>query len=167
MIEPQNDLRQYLDRTNRLMENKEPENQPTEPAATPAAESTPPPVAPEPSVASDALSAEAKNWGMLCHISALAGMLIGGFGNWIGPLVIWLLKKDQFAFVDDQGKESLNFQITCFIAGLVGVITMVIGIGFLIVLAVGILWLVFTIIAAVKASEGEAYRYPFCLRLIK
>jgi uncharacterized Tic20 family protein len=145
------------------MENKEPENQSNEPAPEP----TPPPAAAQPTATSDGLTAEAKNWGMLCHISALAGMLIGGFGNWIGPLVIWLLKKEQFAFVDDQGKESLNFQITCFIAGLVGIITMVIGIGFLIVLAVGILWLIFTIIAAIKASEGETYRYPICLRLIK
>lgn len=148
------------------MENKESDNQSTDP--TP--ESTPPPVTATPEVTSApeaGLSSEAKNWGMLCHISALAGMLVGGIGTWIGPLVIWLLKKDEISFVDDQGKESLNFQITCFIGGLIGGITLIIGIGVLILLAVGILWLVFTIIAAVKASEGVAYRYPICLRLIK
>lgn len=155
------------------MENKESDNQPSEP--TPAAEptpepkpeATPPPAATQPAGAIEGLSAEAKNWGMLCHISALAGVLVGGMGTWIGPLVVWLLKKDTIPFVDDQGKESLNFQITCIIGGLIGGLTMIIGIGLLILLAVGILWLVFTIIAAVKASEGVAYRYPFCLRLIK
>lgn len=167
MVEPSHDLRQAPSRTNTPMENKEPENQPSEPAAEPKPAATPPPAAAKPAGAIEGLSNEAKNWGMLCHISALAGMLVGGVGTWIGPLVIWLLKKDTIPFVDDQGKESLNFQITCIIGGLIGGITAIIGIGLLILLAVGILWLVFTIIAAVKASEGVAYRYPFCLRLIK
>jgi len=149
---------------NKEPENNAPENSPPEPAATP------PPAAVEPKVTStpeSGLSNTDKNWGMLCHISSLAGMLVGGFGTWIGPLVIWLLKKDEIAFVDDQGKESLNFQITCFIAGLIGALTVIIGVGLIILLAVAILWLVFTIIASVKASEGIAYRYPFAIRLIK
>ena len=89
---------------------------------------------------------------MLCHITGLAGLLTAGFGNWIGPLVIWLLKKEEYPFVDDQGKEALNFQITCLIGFLIGVITTWLIIGFLIIAVVGVLWLIYTIIAAVQAS---------------
>ena len=70
-------------------------------------------------------------------------------------------------FVDDQGKESLNFQITMFIALLIAGATLCIGIGFIILPIVGILDLVFTIIGAVKANNGERYRYPFNIRFIK
>ncbi len=104
--------------------------------------------------------------GMLCHLLALSGYIIP-LGNVLGPLIIWLLKKDTSAFVDDQGKESLNFQITVLIAVLVATATCLIGIGVVLLPAVGILSLVFVIIAAVKANSGERYRYPVALRLIK
>ena len=149
------------------MESNTPENTP--PEHKPAS-ATPPPPASGPSISSGPVvetSKEARNFGMLCHITSLAGILVGGFGNWIGPLVIWLLKKEQYPFVDDQGKEALNFQITCLIGYVIGFVTMLIFIGFLVIVVVGLYWLIFTIIAAVKASEGVAYRYPFCLRLLK
>jgi uncharacterized Tic20 family protein len=157
------------------MENNDPEKKPVDPtpAPEPSSSAKTPPAA-EPTPATDAPSAtatlpskEAKQFGMLCHITGLGGLLTAGFGNWIGPLVIWLLKKEEYPFVDDQGKEALNFQITCLIGFMIGVITTWLIIGFLIIAVVGVLWLIYTIIAAVQASEGVTYRYPFSIRLIK
>ena len=120
--------------------------------------------------------AEERNWAMAAHLSALAGGLLSGFfgglGVFVGPLVVWLIKKDTMPFVDEQGKEALNFNITCAIAFLILIVfsVMTLGIGLLLTvplwLAVGIFWLVVTIIAAVKTSNGEHYRYPISLRLI-
>ena len=121
-------------------------------------------------------SAEERNWAMVAHLSALAGGLLSGFfgglGVFVGPLVVWLIKKDTMPFVDEQGKEALNFNITCAIAFLILIVfsVMTLGIGLLLTVplwvAVGIFWLVVTIIAAVKVSNGEHYRYPISLRLI-
>ncbi|WP_255516762.1 MULTISPECIES: DUF4870 domain-containing protein [Lysobacter] len=120
------------------------------------------------------LSAEQRQWAMFAHLSALLGLFTGGVGCVIGPLVIWLIKKETMPFVDDQGKEALNFNITvaasALILTVVGTILLVILVGFLFYFAVfllGIYWLVMTVIAAIKANEGVAYRYPFTLRLIK
>jgi uncharacterized protein len=96
----------------------------------------------------------------------LAGLVIP-FGNIIGPLVVWLMKKNEIPFVDDQGKESLNFQITIAIALVVSFLLVFVLVGFLLLPAVGIFGLVFTIIAGIKANEGQTYRYPFAIRLIK
>lgn len=119
------------------------------------------------------LTQEQKTWGMIAHLSALVGFLIP-FGNIVGPLVVWLIKKDTMPFVDDQGKEALNFNITVAIvvAGLmiVGTVLLVILIGFLFYLlaaVVGVAALVFMIIAGIKANEGVSYRYPYIFRLIK
>ena len=109
---------------------------------------------------------DARTFGMLTHLLSLAGLVIP-LGNIIGPLVIWLMKKDTHPFVDDQGKESLNFQITVTIALFVAALTICIGIGFFLLPIIGIVALVFAIIAALKANEGVAYRYPFNIRFIK
>jgi uncharacterized Tic20 family protein len=119
-----------------------------------------------PHVDSDVVSADARQWAMFAHLSALVGFVIP-FGNVIGPLVVWLMKKDTMPFVDDQGKESLNFQITVTIAAVVCMALIVVLIGIPLLFVVGLVALVLTIIAAVKANEGTAYRYPFTLRLIK
>ncbi len=121
-------------------------------------------------------SAEERNWAMAAHLSALAGGLLSGFfgglGVFVGPLVVWLIKKDTMPFVDEQGKEALNFNITCAIAFLILLVfsVMTLGIGLLLTIplwvAIGIFWLVVTIIATVKVSNGEHYRYPIALRLI-
>ena len=133
----------------------------------------PPPTDPAPGVP----PAEERQWAMFAHLSALLGaILTGTFGAWgcfIGPLVIWLVKKDTMPFVNDQGKEALNFNITVAIAFVVLFLlsVMTFGIGLVIAIPlwfiIGIAWLVFTIIAAIKANEGVTYRYPFTLRLIK
>jgi uncharacterized protein len=123
-----------------------------------------PPVPPAPSL--DGPSPESRQWGMFAHLSALIGFVIP-FGNILGPLIIWQMKKNEMPFVDDQGKEALNFQITTLIAVAVCMLLMVVLIGFLLLPLVGLVWLVFTIIGALKANAGEFYRYPLTIRLIK
>jgi uncharacterized Tic20 family protein len=113
-----------------------------------------------------ALDKDAKTWGMVCHLAALAGFIVP-FGNIAGPLIVWQLKKEQFPFVADQGKESLNFQITVSIAIVVSIGLAFILIGLLLLPLIGIANIVFVIIAALKASNGDSYRYPFALRLVK
>lgn len=106
-------------------------------------------------------------WAMLCHLSAFAGFIGIPFGNIIGPLIIWLIKKDTMPLVDDQGKESLNFQISMTIYGIISGILALIVIGFFLLLALVVLEVVFIIIASVAANKGERYRYPLTIRFIK
>ena len=127
-------------------------------------ESVIPPPPSEPPMAG-APSAEERQWAMFAHLSALVGVIIP-LGSIIGPLVIWLIKKDTMPFVNDQGKEALNFNITVAIAAIVGWILCFILIGFLVLAVLAIGWLVFVIIATIKANEGTTYRYPFALRLV-
>ena len=89
------------------------------------------------------------------------------FGNILGPLIVWLVKKDEYAFVDDQGKEALNFQISITIYSLVSGILILALIGIVLLIAVIIFSVVMTVIAAIKANGGEYYRYPLTIRLVK
>ena len=127
-------------------------------APQPPPNATPPPLAP---------SKDERMWAMFCHLAALCGHVIP-FGNIIGPLVIWLIKRDEYPLVADQGKESLNFQITVMIFAL-GSIPLIFacGIGIATLIATGIFSLIFIIVATVKANEGVKYRYPIAIRLIK
>ena len=102
---------------------------------------------------------------MLCHLSAL-GVFVFPLGNVIGPLIVWLVKKEESPFVDDQGKESLNFQISFTIYCLVASILILVAIGVILLIALGIAFLILVIIASIKANEGEEFRYPLTLRLI-
>jgi uncharacterized protein len=106
-----------------------------------------------------------RQWALFAHLSALAGFVIP-FGNVIGPLIIWQIKKNEMPFVDEQGKEALNFQITVILAVLACVLLMVIFIGFLLLPVVGLGALVLTVVGAIKANSGEHYRYPLTLRLV-
>ena len=120
-----------------------------------------------PQVSQPASSKEEQNWAMACHLVALSGFIVP-FGNVLGPLVVWLIKKDTMPLVDQHGKEALNFQITVLLAVIISALLVFVLIGFLLLLVVGIGALVLTIMAAVKVSNGELnYRYPFALRLIK
>ena len=111
-------------------------------------------------------------WAMGAHGSAAIGALVGGLGSFVGPLVIWLIRREDDPYVAGHALEALNFNITVdliLVAGfLLGFLTL--GIGFLIilplVLGVGVLWLVFTIQGAMAASRGETYRYPMSIRLV-
>ena len=144
----------------------------TDPSVT-GASPTPPPAAvaaaPVDYAAPTALetNADAKLWGMLVHLGALAGMIGIPFGHILGPLIFWLIKKNEFPFVDEQGKESLNFQITATIALIACIPLMFVIIGIPLMFVVGIADLVYVIIAAVKTNKGEHFRYPFTLRLLK
>jgi uncharacterized Tic20 family protein len=109
-----------------------------------------------------------RQWAMGCHLIALCGIVIPvPSANLLGPLILWLIKREDGAFIDEQGKESLNFQISLFIYALACVVLAVIGIGILLLLPLAIFGLVCVIIAAIKASEGISFRYPACIRFIK
>jgi uncharacterized protein len=107
-----------------------------------------------------------RTWGMLAHLSALAGLVIPLIGNVLGPLVVSIARSDQSAFVAAHAKEALNFNISVTLAALLCTLLMLVFVGFLLGSALFIAWLVMTLIAAIKASEGAAYRYPFSLRLV-
>ena len=128
-----------------------------------------PPVSPPPiAEPTGDLSKDAKMWAMFCHLAALA-MYTGIPFAWVlGPWIIWFIKKDDFAFVDDQGKESLNFQISVSIYMLCCLpLLCLAGIGAFLIAGIAIADLVFIIVGAINASNGKAYRYPLCIRLIK
>jgi len=109
---------------------------------------------------------------MLAHLAALAGLLIPGGGlviglNALGPFLVSVAKGDQSDFVAAQAKEALNFNISVALAAIVCLVLWLVFIGILLGVALFIAWLVMTLIAAIKASEGVAYRYPVSLRLVK
>ena len=110
---------------------------------------------------------EARQWATICHVIALVGLLGNGIGFLLGPLIVWLLKRKDHPFIDEQGKEAVNFQITMFIVALLSSILIVVLIGYVLLVAVALLATIFPIIAAMKVNAGEHYRYPFSIRLIK
>ncbi|HWR81398.1 MAG TPA: DUF4870 domain-containing protein [Pseudomonas sp.] len=112
------------------------------------------------------LSQDVRQWAMFCHFAAFFG-LIFPFGNLIGPLIVWQLKKDLHPFVDDQGKEALNFQVSVALASVLCFLLMVVVIGFALLALVSVVAIVLTVIAGIKANEGQAYRYPFSWRLLR
>lgn len=93
--------------------------------------------------------------------------ILGIFTGFIGPLILWLVKKNESGFINDQGKEVLNFQITAFLAYVVCIILMFVIIGFFLIPVVMVCYIVFLILGALKANKGIAYRFPFALRLLK
>lgn len=140
-------------------DNQNNDSSETQQAAEPAA-----PAAPS-TTESDGPSSDERTWGLIAHLSALVGFVIP-FGNVIGPLIVWQIKKNEMPFVDDQGKEALNFQITVTLAAIVCFILMFILIGVFLMFVVGLAALVLTIIGAIKANGGEQYRYPINWRVI-
>ena len=113
------------------------------------------------------VSKDEQNWAMGCHLAALSGFVIP-FGNIVGPLVVWLIKRSEMPMVDQHGKESLNFQITVTIGVLICIPLMFVLIGIPLMFAIGIGALILTIMAAVKVSNGNFdYKYPLTIRLLK
>jgi uncharacterized protein len=116
------------------------------------------------------LTPEERQWGMFAHLSILIALWAGFI--FLGPLIIWLIKKDQSRFVDDQGKEALNFSLNVLLLTIAGVLFgfVTVGFGFLLVapllVALGVLSIVMPIIAGMKANAGEAYRYPCIIRIV-
>jgi uncharacterized Tic20 family protein len=133
------------------------------PPITPAA--APPPPNPE---------SQARTWNMLCHLSALAGFIGVPFGHVLGPLLVWQIKKNEFPSVDIHGKAALNFQLTVTVAALVATAAMFVGfffcIGWLllpVVILIALAGLIFSVIAGIKASNGEDYKYPYSFEFVK
>jgi uncharacterized Tic20 family protein len=127
---------------------------------------------PDPAPLPATLSSDERTWALIGHLSAFSAF-ITGLGCVLGPLIVWLVKRDTLPFAAEQAKEALNFNITMAIAfcALVLLTIITFGIGLIIAWPVGVIlaiaWFVLTIIAAIKANEGVAYRYPFTLRLVK
>ena len=105
-------------------------------------------------------TSDEKTMAILAHILALVS-------SFVGPLVIYLVKKDSSLYVTEHAKESLNFQITMFILYIISGILVIVLIGFLLISLLAITNFVLIIIATIKASENKMYRYPFNFRLIK
>ena len=108
-----------------------------------------------------------RTWAMLCHFSSFTGFIFPLGGNIIAPLIIWLIKKEELPFVDDQGKEVLNFQISMTIYFIISGILCIILIGIPIFIGLVIFGFIITIIAAISANDGTPYRYPINIRFIK
>lgn len=110
------------------------------------------------------MTKEERDYSMWAHFSTLSVLL--GVPGFIGPAVIWFLKKDESAVIAGQAKESLNFQISMFIYLVISGILMIVLVGFVLLPLVLIADIVFAVIAGVKAGEGVQYRYPFTMRFL-
>ena len=121
-----------------------------------------PPPPPAPGTSSDI-----RTWCVLCHAAALLGLFFHFLGHFLGPLIVWLVKRGDSPEVDAHGKESLNFQISMLIYDAIAAILCVVLIGIPILIALWVLNTVLVIIASIQASEGKFYRYPITIRLIK
>ena len=113
------------------------------------------------------INKDARMWAMVCHLAGLAGMLIPGTGNIVAPLVVWQIKKEDNPFIDEQGKEAVNFQISISMYLIISIFLCVICVGAFLVAATLFFFFVFSLIAAVKANNGFHYRYPLIIRFIK
>jgi len=102
---------------------------------------------------------------MLCHISTFCGMIIL-LGNILAPLIIWLIKKEELPFVEDQGKEVLNFQISMIIYLAISIILCFMLIGIPLLIGLIIFDFIITIIATINANDGKYYRYPITIHFI-
>jgi uncharacterized Tic20 family protein len=112
------------------------------------------------------LSETERNWAMLCHLSAFAGFFFP-FGAIIGPLICWLSKRDESAWVNINGKASLNFQLSILLYMFLAIPLFFIIIGFPILFVLLTLKVICIIIASVKAAKGEAFRYPLVIPFIQ
>jgi uncharacterized protein len=127
------------------------------------------------------LSSEVRGWGIAAHLIGLGGALLTAVTlGFSGPLVVWLLKRDDHPFIDHHAKEALNFQLTTLVALVVGALAAIpiFLLGFLTLgvlwvvalialLAATVVWFVFPIVGAVRAANGEGYRYPINIRFIR
>ena len=117
--------------------------------------------------ATNPISREARQWAMICHLSALIGLLGNGIGFLLGPLVVWLIKREDDPFVEEQGKEAVNFQLTMLLLLFVSALFVFVLVGIPMLIAVFLMAIVSPIVAAIKSSDGHHYRYPLSIRFIK
>jgi len=112
------------------------------------------------------LSETERNWAMLCHLSAFAGYFFP-FGGIIGPLICWLTRKDESQWVDQNGKQSMNFQLSILMYMVLSIPLIIIIVGIPIIIFLGFLEVICIIIASVKASKGEEFKYPVTIPFIQ
>ena len=110
------------------------------------------------------VSSEERTWAVWAHLSGAFGLLLGL--SFVGPLVIWLVKRDDGEFVADQAREALNFHIVVFVALAVAAVTLLCVIGVVLLPALWIGAIVLSIAGAMKANDGERYRYPYIFRIL-
>ena len=122
-------------------------------------ETTPPPAS--------VTASNTRTWIVLCHASALLGLFFHFLGHIFGPLIVWMLKRGESAEIDAHGKESLNFQLSMLIYDAAAVLLCFVLIGIPILIGLWILNIILVIVASIKASEGQLYRYPLTIRFIK
>ncbi|NNE37616.1 MAG: DUF4870 domain-containing protein [Gammaproteobacteria bacterium] len=109
---------------------------------------------------------DARNWAMICHLSGLVGFVMP-FGNVLGPLIVWAIKKDDDPFINDQGKEALNYQLTMTLCLIISAILILVVIGILLISVLCLYILFMIIIASINANDGVYYRYPLTIRFFK
>jgi len=109
---------------------------------------------------------DARTWAMLCHLAGFSGFIVP-FGNILGPLIVWAIKKDEHPFVDDQGKEALNFQLTMTVGFMITIMLIIVFIGLLLLPALCIYTIIMIIVASINANDGKYYRYPLNIRFFK
>jgi len=126
---------------------------------------TPPPLPGSP--ATSVSSSDVRIWNILCHASALLGVFLHFPGHLLGPLIVWLAKRDDSPEIDAHGKESLNFQISMLIYNGIAVVFCLVLVGFAFLVVLWVLNAVFVIVAAIQASDGKFYRYPMTIRFIQ
>ncbi len=152
----------------------EPPPPPLPPPPAEAPSSEPPPYMPPPPAPTEPPAMygsgtlqpqEERTWSIAAHASALVTLV--GIPSVIGPLVVWLIKKDASPIVDAHGKEAVNFNLSFLLYGVVSFLLLFVLIGFVLLPIVGIAWFVLVIVATLKASNGEPYRYPATIRFIK
>jgi uncharacterized protein len=117
-------------------------------------------------VGAGAVDQEVRNTAVAAHLSTLAGLVVP-FGSVIGPLAVWLTRRDRDPFIDDTGREALNFGISIAIYGLVALAAALMLVGIPLFIAGVVAWVVLASLAAVKASQGQAYRYPLTMRFVR
>ncbi|HEY2103508.1 MAG TPA: DUF4870 domain-containing protein [Chthoniobacterales bacterium] len=127
---------------------------------------TPTPPLPSNPTPTSAQSSEVRTWCVLCHASALLGLFFHFLGHLLGPLIVWLVKRGDSPEIDAHGKESLNFQLSMLIYDAIAGILCIVLIGIPILIILWIMNTVFVIIASIRASEGQLYRYPFTIRFL-
>ena len=133
--------------------------------------SAPPPIGAPPPVSSPITDHRSLNstrtWNILCHASALLGVFFHFPGHLIGPLIVWLAKRDDSPEIDAHGKESLNFQISMVIYNVIAAVFCLVLIGFVFLAVLWVLNAVFVIVASIQASDRKFYRYPITIRFIE
>ncbi len=139
---------------------------PPPPSRPPGSESAPPPTpTPQGGAHPSGLPSEVRNWALAAHLSAFLGAWVAL--AFLGPLVVWLVKRDEHPFIEKHAKEALNFNLSVLLYAIVGVMLVFVVIGILLLAAIGIAWLVLTVVAAMRASNGAPYRYPLTIRLVR